>query len=156
MGKINWGKLIASIALCQGAGVVGSFFTVSSIPTWYATLAKPSFSPPGWVFGPVWILLYFMMGLSFYLILTKKTQNGAAIELFLIQLTLNTLWSIIFFGLKNPYWAFLEILFLWTAILLTIIYFYKISKFTAYLLIPYLLWVSFAVYLNFTIWRLNV
>lgn len=156
MGKINWGKLIASIALCQGAGVVGSFFTVSSIPTWYATLAKPSFSPPGWVFGPVWILLYFMMGLSFYLILTKKTQKGAAIELFLIQLTLNTLWSIIFFGLKNPYWAFLEILFLWTAILLTIIYFYKISKFTAYLLIPYLLWVSFAVYLNFTIWRLNV
>ncbi len=157
MGKISFGKLALAFTLPFLAGYIGSSFTFEAILTWYASLQKPLFSPPNWIFGPVWTLLYLLMGISFYLILVTKTKKakGTAIELFLIQLTLNTLWSIIFFGLQNPFFAFIEIFFLWIAILLTIFSFSKILKLAAYLLYPYFAWVSFAAYLNLAIWQLN-
>jgi len=155
--KINWFRLIVSLVLCQLAGVIGSFFTVNSIPVWYASLNKPSFNPPGWIFGPVWITLYILMGISFYLIWMKKDKINFKLlsSLFFTQLTLNSLWTIIFFGLHSPFFAFIEIIILWIMILLCIILFYKVSKVSSYLLIPYLLWVSFASILNFFLWKLN-
>lgn len=156
----NLPKLIFSIWICLGAGVLGSFFTVSSPPagglTWYQTLNKPFFSPPNWIFGPVWTTIYILMGISLYLILVSKAKlKQNALNLFFIQLGLNAIWSIIFFGLKNPTLAFIDIVVLWISIVLTIKAFYKISKISAYLLIPYLLWVSFASILNLAIVILN-
>jgi translocator protein len=156
--RINPIKLISSLIICLLAGFIGSFFTSSSITTWYLTLNKPFFNPPNWLFGPVWTILYLMMGVSLYIIWDKGINNKIskiAISLFFIQLTLNVLWSIIFFGLKSPLFALIEIIFLLIFILLTIIYFYKISKFASYLLVPYLMWVSFATILNFAIYYLN-
>ncbi len=152
----NLPLLIFTVLLSEGAGILGSFFTFSSIPTWYTTLVKPSFSPPNFVFGPVWTALYALMGISLYLVWTSKAKSKQyAIKLFFIQLGLNTFWSIIFFGLKNPGLAFIEIIALWVAILLTIKAFQKISKKASYLLYPYFAWVSFATILNFSIWALN-
>ncbi|OGE33683.1 TspO protein [Candidatus Daviesbacteria bacterium RIFCSPHIGHO2_02_FULL_36_13] len=144
-------KLIFSIGICLGAGVLGSFFTISSIPTWYVTLNKPFFSPPNWVFGPVWTILYILMGYSLYLVWKKKKVPS----IFWIQLILNASWSIIFFGMKSPSLALINIAVLWIAIVLTIKSFYKINKLAAYLLYPYLAWVSFASILNYSIWILN-
>ncbi len=154
---VSFPKLILSIGICLGAGVLGSFFTVSSIPTWYVTLNKPIFSPPNWVFGPVWTILYVLMGISLYLILStkEKVNRQKAVITFAIQLILNATWSIIFFGLKNPTLALVNIVALWVAIILTIKAFYKINKLAAYLLIPYLLWVTFASSLNLMIVLLN-
>jgi len=132
---------------------VGSIFTTSAIPGWYATLQKPSFSPPNFLFAPVWTTLYILMGISLALILNKK--NKTAIIFFVVQLVLNSLWSILFFGLKSPKLAFVEIIFLWLAILITILKFFKISKLAGWLFVPYLLWVSFASFLNLTIVKLN-
>lgn len=147
----NLPKLIFSVGLCLGIGVLGSFFTVSSIPDWYVTLEKPFFSPPNWLFGPVWTILYIMMGISLYLIWIKKKVPS----IFWVQLTLNAVWSIIFFGLRNPTLALVDILALWIAIVLTIKSLYKINKPSAYLLYPYIAWVSFAVLLNLFIVLLN-
>jgi translocator protein len=143
--------------MCQLAGIIGSLFTTSSIPTWYATLIKPSFNPPNWIFAPVWIFLYLLMGISFYLIWIKSNNPNFSflMSVFLLQLVLNAFWSIIFFGLKSPLFAFVEIIVLWLTILICIILFFRISKISSYLLIPYLLWVSFAAVLNFAIWKLN-
>jgi len=153
-------KLAAAIVVSQLAGVIGSVFTVSSIQTWYAVIQKPVFNPPGWIFAPVWIVLYFLMGVSLFLVWKsdpsadlKERKKG--ISLFFLQLVLNALWSVIFFGLHNPFWAFIEIIVLWLAILLTIISFSKISKKAAYLLLPYIVWVSFASILNFSILIIN-
>ena len=151
-------KLIFSILVCQLAGIMGSIFTSPSIPVWYAGLQKPLFTPPSWVFAPVWIFLFTLMGLSLYLILKRSFKDRLVklgILVFGIQLVLNTGWSIIFFGLRNPCYAFLEILVLILAISFTIILFWKINRKTAYLLLPYLVWVVFAAFLNFSIWRLN-
>lgn len=150
----NIWKLVTSIILPFIASAIGGLFTVSSVSTWYVELIKPSFNPPGWVFGPVWTILYLLMGISLYLVWTKKFDKPA-FTVFGVQLFLNTLWSILFFGLKNPLFAFIEIIFLWITILITIIYFYRINKTSAYLLIPYILWVSFAAVLNFAIFLLN-
>lgn len=146
------------IALPQVAGLIGSLFTISAIPLWYASLVKPSLNPPAWIFGPVWTLLYFFMGVSAFLI----WQNGyaqkrikSALGVFAVQLILNALWSVLFFGLHNPGMAFVEIIILWVSILATIIIFQGISKPAALLLMPYILWVSFATYLNYSIWILN-
>ena len=144
-------KLLFSIGLCLGAGIVGLFFTFSAIPTWYATLAKPSFSPPNWVFGPVWTTLYILMGISLYLVWLKKKVP----TVFWIQLILNTAWSIIFFGMKNPTLALVDIVVLWVSIFLTIKAFSKINKLSGKLLYPYLVWVSFASILNLMIVLLN-
>jgi len=150
-------KLIASIIICQLAGIIGAVFTTPSIAGWYAGLNKPFFNPPNWVFGPVWILLYLLMGLSLYLVWSQKDGAGkkTALIFFAIQLGLNSLWSIIFFGLHLPLIAFAELLILMLFIVLTIIKFLPLSKISAYLLIPYLLWVSFASILNFYIAKLN-
>jgi tryptophan-rich sensory protein len=158
MSKTDLLKLILSIVICQAAGFIGSLFTSRSIPTWYASLKRPSFAPPNWVFSPVWITLFVLMGISLYLVwrmLPKGENVRTAIILFAVQLVLNMLWSIIFFGLQSPFAAFVEIIFLWMAILLTIIVFFRVSTIAAALLIPYILWVSFAAVLNFFFWKLN-
>jgi len=155
----NWLKLIICIVVSELAGIIGSIFTSSAIPTWYATLEKPVLNPPNWVFMPVWTTLFILMGIAAFLIWRKglnKKGVRIALLIFLIQLALNTLWSIIFFGLHNPGLAFLEIIILWLAILANIISFYKIYRPASYLLIPYILWVSFAAYLNYAIWSLSL
>ncbi len=144
-------KLILSIGLCLGAGVLGSFFTFSSIPEWYSTLNKPVFSPPNWIFGPVWTFLYILMGISLYLVWQKKKVPAV----FWVQLILNAAWSIIFFGMRNPVLAMVDIIALWISIFLTIKAFSKINKLASYLLYPYLAWVSFASILNLAIVILN-
>lgn len=148
---------IISILIAQSAGLIGSIFTANSVNTWYTTINKPSFNPPSWIFGPVWITLYTLMGIAAFLIWNKKksSQRTKALFVYGIQLVLNTLWSILFFGLQNPGMAFFEILFLLAFILATICFFFKQSKPAAYLLIPYLAWVSFAAILNYNIWILN-
>lgn len=154
----NPSKLVLAIGVSELAGIFGSVFTVPSITGWYATLAKPEFSPPNSIFGPVWTALYAFMGIAAFLVWKKDLDRKdvkIALSLFLSQLALNTLWSIIFFGLHSPGGALIEIVFLWLAILTTITAFAKISKPAAWLLVPYIAWVSFAVYLNFAIWSLN-
>lgn len=156
----NLFKLVVAILGVELAGVIGSVFTVPAISSWYAGLARPALSPPNWIFAPVWMTLFFMMGVSLFLI-WKSDPSVAPQErrrgryLFFIQLCLNIFWSIIFFGLKSPAAAFIEIIFLWIFILWTILAFYKVSKAAAWLLFPYILWVSFAAYLNFMFWVLN-
>ena len=157
--KPNFSILIASILLPQAAGAIGSYFTMPSIPGWYAGLAKPSFNPPGWIFGPIWTLLYLLMGIALYLIWKKGTEIKEvrlAMIFFAAQLLLNILWSFLFFYMKLPCAAFIEIILLWTAILITLTAFYRLSRPAGLLLVPYLLWVSFAAVLNFFLWRLNV
>lgn len=149
-------KLILSILLCQAAGIIGSFFTVSSIPTWYATLNKPFFSPPNWIFAPVWTTLYALMGVYFYLLWTSSKKTARQLlRFFLIHLVLNSLWSIVFFGLKFPLGALVIILILIFMISYLIIKGFKINRYAPYLLMPYLAWVSFATVLNAAIWVLN-
>ncbi len=147
-------RLILSIILCLAAGFIGSIFTITSIESWYSTLNKPFFNPPNWLFGPVWTILYILIGISLYIALTKGADLRAK-SIFAMQLALNTLWSILFFGLRNPLIAFIDIVLLWIAILLTIISFRKFSKTSSYILIPYILWVTFASILNFSIILLN-
>lgn len=165
-------KLIISLTIPQLAGAIGSFFTISAITdpstgsgqAWYAGLVKPALNPPNWVFGPAWTTLFLLMGVALYLVWSSyaKASEGQAkhkkqaLIVFGIQLVLNTLWSIIFFGsttltingLNNIGLAFLEIIVLWLAVLATIVYFHKVSRIAAWLLVPYILWVSFAGYLN--------
>lgn len=155
----SWVKLIASVLICQMAGVIGSIFTFSSIPTWFAAIKKPFFMPPNWVFGPAWLILYTLMGISAYMVYEKgikKKNVRSALTIFGAQLVLNSLWSILFFGLQSPFLAFIEIIPLWLMILFTIVKFYKINRTAAYLLIPYILWGSFAVVLTYYIWILNL
>lgn len=172
MNKKNILALFGFIALSEAAGLIGSFFTAPAIDGWYANLAKPDLSPPNWVFAPVWTTLFVLMGIAAFLIwreydtltpsgveglgIRRKSQIKIALGIFFGQLVLNTLWSIIFFGMRSPGAAFIEIIFLWIAILATIIAFSKISRVGAWLLLPYILWVSFAAYLNYMILILNV
>ena len=151
-------KLILSLALCAGAGVIGSQYTVSAIPVWYAGLVKPWFTPPAWLFGPVWTALYLLMGVALYSVWikgSKKKEKGEAIQLFFIQLIFNAAWSLIFFGLHNIFAALVEIVILWLLITETTLAFYKIDRSAGKLLLPYLIWVSFAAVLNFAIWQMN-
>ncbi|MBW2984703.1 tryptophan-rich sensory protein [Candidatus Woesearchaeota archaeon] len=151
-------KLIIAVLICQSAGLIGSIFTSGSVSTWYVTLQKPAFNPPDWVFAPVWTVLYLLMGISLFLVWNAgiKTKGvKTALTFFGIQLVLNALWSLFFFGLHFLFFSFIEIIMLWTAILLTIIYFLRISRIAGYLLFPYILWVSFAAVLNFSIWMIN-
>lgn len=151
-------KFIISIIICQLAGVFGSIFTRPAIPIWYANLNKPSFTPPNWVFSPVWITLFALMGISAFLVWNKGINYQGvkkALTVFIVQLILNAFWSVVFFGLKSPLFGFLVIIILWIAILLTILNFFKVTKTAGLLLMPYILWVSFAAALNFSIWRLN-
>ena len=151
-------KLFISLAVCLLAGFIGSVFTARAIPTWYATLIKPSFNPPNWVFAPVWTILYILMGLALYLVWRRGlAASGVRLALifFALQLALNIAWSFIFFNCHSPFYALLEIAALWLSIMLTIGLFYQVSKPAAWLLMPYILWVSFASFLNYMVWRLN-
>lgn len=149
--------LIVSIVIAQAAGFIGSIFTFSSIPTWYASLVKPSFAPPNWLFGPAWILLYTLMGTAAYLVWKKRGMPGvkSALLFYGVHLALNALWSIIFFGMKSPGLAFVEIIILWVLILVVGLKFLKIERLAGLLFIPYIAWVTFAAILNFAVWRLN-
>jgi benzodiazapine receptor len=158
MKKSDTLKLVVSILLCQLAGVIGGLFTASSVNLWYATLTKPSFNPPNWIFSPVWITLYALMGVALFLVWRQGLQTDSvksALIVFGLQLALNTLWSLLFFGLKMPFLALIEIVVLWSLILITLLKFKKISRLAGLLLIPYFLWVSFAAVLNFFLWYLN-
>lgn len=151
-------KLIIAIAISLLAGIIGSVFTTPSIDGWYPGIIKPALNPPSWIFGPVWTTLFILMGIAAYLIWKKgldRRDVRIALGIFVGQLVLNTFWSIIFFGFHSPGRAFIEVIFLWLAILTTIIVFAKISKPAAWLLVPYIFWVSFAMYLNYAIWMLN-
>lgn len=149
-------KLILSLLLPQLAGIVGSFFTVQAIPTWYALLSKPSFSPPNWIFAPVWLALYLMMGISLYVNwVSKKKGAKSNVRLFFIHLFFNFIWTPVFFGAKNLGLALVIIVIIWILIIEMIRKFWSINKTSSLLLIPYLLWVSFATLLNFMLWRLN-
>ena len=151
-------RLIACILICQGAGFVGSLATAAAIPTWYTTLEKPSFTPPGWVFGPVWITLYLLMGLSLFFIWRKGLAEPGvktALLFFGLQLVLNAVWSPVFFGMKAPLAGAIVIVLLWASVLLTMLHFSALSRIATVLLIPYILWVSYAAVLNISIVILN-
>jgi tryptophan-rich sensory protein len=156
--KINLAKFAASIVICFLAAAFGSVFTYPSITTWYTSLNKPFFTPPNWLFGPAWTVLYTLMAISLYLVWMKGLENKEvkqAIYIFGIQLFLNALWSLLFFGLQSPFYGFLGIVPLWIAILLTIWKFWRIDRNAGLLLVPYILWVSFAATLNLSVWLLN-
>jgi translocator protein len=149
-------KFAVSVGLCFLVAFLGSALTSPSIPTWYAQLNKPFFNPPNWIFGPVWSALYFLMGVSLYIVWKKNLKNKEkGMKVFILQLILNLLWSLVFFGLHQPLLALITIIALWVAIFMTIKSFYKISKIAAYLLYPYISWVTFASILNFAIVLLN-
>ena len=155
-------KFVISIIICESVGIIGSFFTFSSVSNWFPTLVKPWFSPPSWLFGPVWTILYFLMGLSLYIVWNYKTETISKQKykkqffiLFGIQLILNALWSFLFFGLKSPISGLIDILFLDIAVITTIIYANRVSKYAAVLLAPYMAWIIFATLLNFEIALLN-
>lgn len=153
-----WAKIVIGILICNGVGLLASSVTLDAIPGWYAQLNKPSFNPPNWLFGPTWTLLYTLMGISAAAIWeagTERPEVKKALNIFGIQLALNGIWSYLFFGYKNPFFAFIEILCLLIAIVVTIFHFKKIKPWASWLLIPYLLWVIFAAILNFSIYLLN-
>jgi benzodiazapine receptor len=137
-------------------GGLSGYFTASNIATWYVTLNKPFFNPPNYLFGPVWTVLYLMMGISLGMIINAKHSNkNKSLIIFSIQLVLNFFWSVIFFSLQSPGWAAIEIIALWLSIIYMIRNFYKINKWAGWLQIPYLLWVTFASVLNISIYVLN-
>lgn len=157
MNKLT--KILTVVVTCVAIGYLSGTVTQESIMTWYPSLIKPSFNPPNWIFGPVWSMLYIMMGVAAGLVwdrmeYEKETLKNALI-IFAIQLTLNALWSYLFFGLRNPMVAGIEIILLWLMIFETYTQFVKINKIAGYLLLPYLAWVSFATVLNGSIWWLN-
>ncbi len=157
MNKSQFFKLIVSLLLPLGLGAIAGMFTSEAIPGWYASLNRPSFNPPNWVFGPVWTCLYILLGISLFLIWKQKTskERNLAIFVFFIQLTLNFGWSFIFFYFNLIGLALLEIILLWISIVIMLVSFYKIKHMAAYINIPYLLWVSFATILNAAYYFLN-
>jgi benzodiazapine receptor len=152
-------KILSVVVTCLVIGYFSGIVTQSAITDWYPTLIKPSFNPPNWIFAPVWSMLYVMMGVAAGLVWDRMDSNKEVVKkaliIFAIQLALNALWSYLFFGLHNPMLAGLEIIILWLVIYETYLHFSKINKIAAYLLIPYLAWVSFAMVLNGSIWWLN-
>jgi len=153
----HWPMLFVFLVACFGAAGIGSALTTSALGDWYPTLTKPSFNPPNWIFGPVWTVLYLMMAIAGWFAWRAGPPPPAAAVWtpYFTQLALNTAWSGIFFYLHAPGWAFAEIILLWLAIAATIAAFARRSKVAAWLLVPYLAWVSFAALLNFSLWRLN-
>lgn len=158
MGKTNLPMLAAFVLACLLAGALGSLFTSPSIPTWYASLSKPFFTPPSWLFAPVWTLLYVLMGISAYLIWEKGMKNRKArdaLSLFALQLVLNILWSFLFFGLRSPLLGLLCILALLASIAACMRAFHPLDRRAAYLLAPYFAWVCFATVLNLALLLMN-
>ncbi len=158
MRRIEFLKLAASLGACYLAAFVGSIFTTPNVPTWYASLARPFFAPPNWVFAPVWTAIFTLMGISVYLVWREGRADPrvkAALAVFALQLVANVSWSAAFFGLRSPLAGLFVIVFLWALIALTIQKFRAISRTAGALLLPYIIWVSFAAVLNFAIWKLN-
>ena len=153
----NTAKLIISITLPVAVGAISGFFTTTGVGSWYQTINKPSWNPPGWIFGPVWTTLYILMGIALYLVWRSPDSKAkrTAIILFGAQLILNFFWSFIFFDQRQIGVALGEIIALWGLIILTIFAFAKVNKMAAWLLVPYISWVSFATMLTYTIWKLN-
>lgn len=151
--------LLFFVFLCQLAGAIGAVFTMPRISTWYAVLVKPPFNPPSWIFGPVWTMLYTLMGVAAFLVWQRRKKQKKAVQhaltVFGAQLALNSLWSIVFFGLGQLWGAFLVIIALWSAIFATYLLFWKLSKTSGVLFLPYLAWVTFASLLNFSVALLN-
>lgn len=149
--------LITFVLLCLGAGGLGAVATTPEIAGWYKALSKPWWNPPDYIFGPVWTTLYLVMAIAAWLVWRPAGFAAAAtpLTLFAVQLGLNLAWSWIFFGMHQPGWAFLEVIVLWLAIMATTVAFFRCSRIAAYLMLPYLAWVSFAAMLNFTIWQIN-
>lgn len=152
-----WLGLAVIILLCFAAAGVGSALTASSVGSWYVGLTKPAWNPPNWLFGPVWSFLYLTMAVAAWIVWRRAGFGGAsgALGLFVLQLFLNVAWSAVFFGLRSPGPAFVEIVLLWAAILATVTAFWRIAPAAGALMVPYLLWVTFAAILNYAIWRLN-
>ncbi len=157
-----WGtpvlRVILCILLCLSAGWIGSLATREAIPEWYSGLIKPVYNPPSWAFGVVWPILYVLMGIAVAVVLGKgfdRREVRIAALVFVIQLLLNAAWSLIFFGMRRIDWAMIEILALWLTIAATLNLFWRISKMSAVLMVPYLLWVSFAILLNAGFLKLN-
>ncbi len=151
-------SLVVAIIIPLVVGGLGGAATASAIPTWYQSLDKPAWNPPNWVFGPVWTLLYVLMGVAAWLVWRRGWDNPqvqGALAIFGIQLLLNLFWSLIFFGLRSTGWAVLEIVVLWGFILATVVQFYRLESVAGLLLIPYQLWVTFAAALNAAVWQLN-
>ncbi|MFP4498485.1 MAG: TspO/MBR family protein [Vulcanimicrobiota bacterium] len=151
-------RFIVSIIVCQLAGILGSIATIPNVKSWYQFLQKPGLTPPNEIFGPVWTTLYFLMGISLYLVWqspVSKDKKKIPLVIFFVQLVMNTIWSFLFFGMHELFFSFVWIILLWLVIVINIIYFWKVSRIAGGLLIPYILWVSFASYLNFSIWQLN-
>ncbi len=150
-------KLVVSIVVCEGAGGIGAIFTRDAIPTWYAGLKKPAFTPPNSVFGPIWITLYLLMAIAVFLVWREGLSGGVRIAFitFWVQLVLNVLWSAVFFGLRSAFGGVIVILLLWMAIVTTIVEFFGVNQIAGGLLIPYIVWVTVAANLNMRIWLLN-
>jgi benzodiazapine receptor len=151
-------NFVLALGICLLAGYIGSYYTTPEIPTWYAGLNKPDLTPPSWVFGPVWTVLYVLMGLSLYLIVQsglKSTEVKVGLALFALQLILNVGWSFFFFGQHSTFWGLLAIILLWALLLCTIIQVFRISFAAALLLLPVLVWITFAAVLNYQIMILN-
>jgi len=158
MDKNDLFRLILSIIICQMAGIIGSALTAGSLAEWYPTLTKPSFTPPGSTIGLIWIILFTLMGVSLFLVWREYPENPAArtaLLFFAAQLIVNVLWNVAFFTLRSPASGLLVIAVLWILILITILKFWPINKTAALLLVPYIIWVSVAAYLNYSLWRLN-
>jgi tryptophan-rich sensory protein len=156
MWKLNqWAALAGFIVLCLAAGALGGLATAQSVTVWYPTLTKPTWNPPAWVFAPVWTTLYVLMALAAWRVWRRGAIAKSALQLFIVQLALNVAWSFIFFGARNPGLAFAEIIVLWLAIIATTRAFWRLSQPAGMLMLPYIVWVSFAAVLNFTVWRLN-
>lgn len=157
--KSNRVALVIALAIPFGVAALGGIATASSVSTWYPTRKKPAWSPPAWLFGPVWTLLYFMMGLASWLVWQKRAQNESQVRRALgwygLQLSLNLAWSVIFFGLRQIGLALIDIAALWSTLTITIVKFGRIRRDAAGLMLPYLLWTTFATALNAAVWSLN-
>lgn len=152
----SWMPFFVCIALSLAAGGIGAAFTLPSIPTWYAALNHPSWTPPNWVFGPVWNTLYVLMGIAAGLVWKNGTKGKyVVLTIFFLHLVLNAAWSIVFFGLHDVFAALIIIKLLWLSIALLMYLFWRHAKAATYLLIPYLMWVTYASSLNFGILLLN-
>lgn len=151
-------RLIAAVLLCIVVGSVGSLVTITGPGSWYGSLVKPAFAPPNWVFAPVWITLFTLMGIALYLVWeagTGRREVKVALAFFGVQFALNVIWSFLFFGLRSPVLGLIDIIFLWILIAATILAFYRVDRRAAYLLVPYIAWVTIALSLNAAIWLLN-
>jgi benzodiazapine receptor len=151
----KWLRIASCVIICQMAGVIGSIFTMQAIPSWYSTLEKPWFTPPNWVFGPVWITLFTLMGISLYWVSQRGKEAKVPLAIFAAQLAVNTLWNVLFFGIRNPLYGLIGIIVLWALIAATIVTFYRTSKKAGLILLPYIIWVSIATLLNYYVWVLN-